>query len=164
MKMELVSVEGWRDGIKCVPTALCAISGMPANDILMVLGLAGAPNHLGLADAYDMNHWLEAVRFLGGVPTKVTDNSPLDYAQRPTIDEFMASQRGTGLHLAVGANEQNTDTHVFAVDGNDVVDTYTGGDRIRFNGAPDDYNAFRVKYVFAISADSPPADDEKDTE
>jgi hypothetical protein len=41
-------------------------------------------------------------------------------------------------------------TYAFATQAGAVVDSYTGGKKMRFAGAPDSYLPFRTNYVLAV--------------
>jgi hypothetical protein len=71
------------------------------------------------------------------------------FDRRPTINQWMSDHAHAGLNL-VFSDDGGESSHVFAALNGDIVDCYTNGRRINFNGVPDEYRAFRVKRTFLV--------------
>lgn len=136
MTLALGDVNGFRDGVDCVPTALCAISGKTPHEIAKVLQQAAAECGDTISGAlrrdYNINHWLRAIKTLGGNYSVLHDWANLPHDQRPTIDAYLAGGTSGPLEL------------VF------FSDTHTGGKRVPIRKFPPEYDGFRVKYVWAV--------------
>jgi hypothetical protein len=157
MFVQLCDVLGWRRGVSCVPTALCAVSACELDRIGRVLQTAA--QRLGvnipqeLQSSYEMNTWLAAIAELGGRCTEVLHWDSLPYQQRPDIDFYMAQFRNEQLQLVFGENPsaaENEQTHLFARCGQTFVDIYTAGRVQNFERTISKYLPFRIKRVFAV--------------
>ncbi len=157
MTFVLTSVSGWHNKVCCVPTALSAISGLSIDDSLDALVQAAATRGVVAAHdpsaSFNINDWLRVVRDLGGSWTEVEDYSSLPYTHRQTISQYLSSTRFTDLRLVFGENADVSKTHVFALSGSDLVDTYTAGQIATADPSrvPALYDVFRVKRVFRVS-------------
>jgi hypothetical protein len=104
MPLKLVDINGWHEGLGCVPTMLCAISGEPPSQIARMLQrIAQAcgnsiPN--GLLPNYSPKHWIRAIMVLGGTNTVKCDWRDVHVEQRPTIDGY-AEQHGRTLEIVL---------------------------------------------------------------
>ncbi len=155
MALTLGDVKGWNDEICCVPTMLCAISGKTPDEIAIVLKEAARDCSVVISDTlrrdYNIKHWLRAVQRLGSNYAVLHDFSATPHDQRQTIDDYL-TKTTTGQLEVVFCEDPAlpADTHVFAVENGDVVDTYTDGKRIARRPVPESYRGFRVKGVFLI--------------
>jgi len=123
----------------CVPTALCAISGRTPEEIGLILSRAAALNdyHIGPQLLWDYNiaHWLDSIRLMGGGVKEAVDFRQRPLESRPTIEEWL-TQPDDRLSLVYCDAGGNVLTHVFARQDNALVDTYTNGVRIPVGGMP----------------------------
>jgi hypothetical protein len=153
MGFALADIKQWREGISCTPTALAAITGKTPDEIGVLLQRAAKVYEreipAQLRADYDIHHWLKAIKLLGGdwVEAEQYDDRPFD--ERPTIDQWMAGHIGADLELVFCDNDI-ADGHVYATIDGDVVDTYTGGRRVKFDKVPAEYRSFRVKRTFLV--------------
>lgn len=80
----------------------------------------------------------------------MTDNG----TQKHTIIEkatwIMREHCMEGTLAFFGANNPLTDTHVFGVEGRDLVDIYTAGQRATNPTIPPEYEAFRLRMLFRV--------------
>jgi hypothetical protein len=154
VRLKLGNVNGYEDDLYCVPTMLCAISGLVPEEAGIVLRDAAAEFGVEISPkpqrTYDINHWLRAIKRLGGNWEEVGSFEELPYFKRPTIDEFLPSLTDSNLYLVFGINEAEIETHVFATCAGEVVDTYTDGNREKVKPVPTNYLAFRVKRLFVV--------------
>lgn len=156
MPFKLTDVTEWNDKVLCVPTALCAITGVRPADIAKVISLAAQRRGVTVpADPYapfNINDWLRAIKDLGGDWCEIEDYSNYPYTSRPMISQYLRTQQSDDLFLVFGENREETMTHVFAMSGNELVDIYTEGKIVASNPetVPDAYNEFRVKRVFLV--------------
>lgn len=156
MKFELQDVSGWNSEVMCVCTALGAITGKKPNEIAKLISLQAAKTGKSVpADpnqSFDINHWLPVIRELGGDWVESENFSTIPYAERQTITQYIANIQSDDVILVFGQNEENSDTHVFAMSDGHLVDTYTDGKKIPTNPdpVPKEYNNFRVKRVFLV--------------
>ncbi len=149
----LRNVAGWTSDMTCVPTALCAVTGLSIDRVAAALSKhAGQPPRgQKFLHSYNIIAWLKALAELGATWTDVLDHSDELYKNRATIELFMTQHQRTGTMLVFGENEDISCTHLFAAEGRYLVDTYTGGKAVKFTQVPTDYNAFRIKRIFAIT-------------
>ncbi len=153
MAFVLDDIKGWHPGISCTPTALGAITGKTPDEIGTLLHQAakelGREIPAQLRGDYNINDWLKAIRLLDGdwVEGEKFDDRPFN--ERPTIDEWMANHVGPDLEL-VFCDDGDKIGHVFATIDGDVVDTYSAGKRIKFDGVPAEYLMLRVKRTFLV--------------
>jgi hypothetical protein len=157
MFVQLCEVAGWRRGVSCVPTALCAVSACELDKIGRVLQTAARSLGIDIPEelqsAYDINIWLAAIHELGGRWTEVLRWDSLAYEQRPDIDFYMTHFRNEQLQLVFGEDPsgvENDQTHLFARCGQSFVDVYTAGRVQNFERATSKYLPFRIKRVFAV--------------
>jgi hypothetical protein len=158
MALKLGDINGYRPGIYCTPTMICAISGITPDEAGVLLQKAakefGVDILAELRPDYDINHWLRAVKLLGGNVTERDEFSDMPFEKRPDIDEWMHVSAGKRLELTYCDNN-GVAGHTFARFGGDVVDTYTDGKRITFTGVPPDYKMLRVKRSFVVADATP---------
>jgi hypothetical protein len=156
MQFRLNDVSSWTTDVRCVPTTLCAISGILPNEIARSLSQAvaarGGSYPADSSLAFNVNDWLKVIQELGGSWRQAEDYSMQPYAARATISEYLQREKSGELKLIYGENESATMTHVFPLKDGELVDTYTSGKRIAADAAkvPADYNDFRVKRVFIV--------------
>lgn len=157
MTFALCNCPGWHAKVLCEPTALSAVTGLPIDDVVNALVAAAAARGVTIApdpaSGYNLNDWLRVIKDLGGSWTESEDYSRLPYALRFTISAYLSQNTSTYLRLVFGENDPVTETHVFAMTGSHLVDTYTAGQIVIADPAnvPASYNDFRIKRVFAIS-------------
>jgi hypothetical protein len=153
VEFALADIKEWRKGLSCSPTALTAITGQTPDEISVLLQEAAKINgrdiSAELLPGYNINDWLKAIKLLGGDWVQGETHEDKDFAQRPTIDEWMANSMGADLELVFCDDNQKVG-HVFATIEGDVVDTYTCGKRIHFDKVPADYGMLRVKRTFLV--------------
>jgi len=154
MKLALGDVNGFREDLYCVPTALCAISGKTPEEIAKVLQQAAAKcgDHISdeLRRDYNIKHWLQAIKTLGGDYTILHNWAHLPHDQRPLIDIYLAGETSEKLTLVFCDHPTIPDTHVFAVENGHFTDSHTGGMRVPLRKFPPEYDGFCVKGVFAV--------------
>lgn len=153
MNFELRDVKDWTKGTSCTPTALAAVTGKSINEICAVLKNAAACHGREISDElrddYNINDWLKAINLLGGNWAEADNFEETEFSERPTIKEWMCNRCGPDLEL-VFCDNGNSVGHVFATIEQDVVDTYTCGQRIKFSDVPKDFEVLRVKRSFLI--------------
>jgi hypothetical protein len=153
MPCKLGDINGWHEDMYCTPTALAAITAKTPEEVALLLQKAaklhGREISTQLRTDYNINDWLKVIKLLEGDWTPGDDFSELPYAERPTIDGWMANTAGADLEL-VFCDDGASMGHVFATIDKDVVDTYTVGKRIKFDKVPANYEALRVKRTFLI--------------
>lgn len=157
MTFALSNCPGWHANVLCVPTALSAITGLPIDDVVKALVAAAAASGATIAanpaSAFNINDWLQVIRDQGASWIESEDYSNLPYALRFTISGYLSQNTFARLRLVFGENDPVTETHVFAMTGSHLVDTYTAGQIVIADPAavPASYNDFRVKRVFTVS-------------
>jgi hypothetical protein len=155
MTLTLGDVKDWHDGVWCVPTMLCAISGKTPDEIAVVLKEAAQDCGVVISDTlrhdYNINHWLRAIQRLSLNYVDLHDFSAIRYERRQTIDEYLANPTTGRLEMVFCEDPAAALTHVFATASGDVVDTYPCGKRIAHRGVPESHMGFRVKRVFLIN-------------
>jgi hypothetical protein len=154
MALLLQDIRDFRGGLSCTPTMICAISGLTPEEAGLLLqkvaheyGVEISPE---LRNDYDLNHWLNAVKLLGGRWEETDNLEDWPFKQRPKIDEWIPVAAVKNALQLVFCDDGNELGHTFATFNGDVVDTYTGGRRIKFQGVPEDYKVFRVKRSFIV--------------
>ncbi len=161
MEPGLYKIQDWFEGLSCAPTALAAISGKPPAEIGGLLQEAANAHGKLIPDRllanYDLNDTLQAIKLLGNfwLAADKYDDRPFD--ERPTIEEWMASDKSSGIKL-VFCDDGGADGHIFAAREGYVVDTYTAGHCVRFEAVPSAYGKFRVKLTFLILVAAHPAE------
>ncbi len=155
MVFEMADINGWKEGISCTLTALAGVSGKTPDEIALLLSEVaterGRPISEELHDDYNINDWLEVVNRLGGSWAAGEDYSNTPFSERQTIDEWMLNCIGSEPEL-VFCDDGDKVGHVFATVEGDVVDTYTGGKRVKFTAVPPAYSHLRVKLTFLVEA------------
>jgi hypothetical protein len=157
MHLKLGDINAPEENLSCTLTMLCAISGKTPDEmgLLMQQVCADDGRHVELRRPdYAPQDWLEAVKRLGGVIAGMSEHGNEPYHQRPTIDQWMSSNKDpdlTVIHTDDG--KVGGEAHVFAVENGNVVDTFTGGRMIRFSSCQ--YTAQRV--IRAIKIGNAPA-------
>jgi hypothetical protein len=158
MEPKLHHIQDWFEGLSCAPTALAAISGKSLADIGGLLQQAanahGRPISDRLLETYDLSDTLQAIKLMGifWLAADEYDRKPFD--ERPTIDQWMAHDRSSGIKL-VFCDDGGADGHIFAAREGTVVDTYTRGSCVPFQAVPASYRKFRVKLTFLILVPAP---------
>ena len=98
MIFDLRDIVRWRP-MYCVPTALCAISGITPDEAGALLqraaGEFGVTIPGELRNDYNINHWLRAIKLIGGHWAEVEDLDGIPYPLRPTINERCRTWRRT---------------------------------------------------------------------
>jgi hypothetical protein len=154
VRLKLGDINGYQDGLYCVPTMLCAISGLTPTEIGLVLRDAAAEFGVQVSPqpqrSYNINHWLRAIKRLGGNYREIQSFDELSYFNQFTIDQILPHLRDDRLYLVFGIDEAETETHVFATCAGEVVDTYTGGKKVKVEPVPLDYLVFKVKRIFVV--------------
>jgi hypothetical protein len=154
VRLALGDVNGFREDVHCVPTALCAISGKTPEEIAKVLQQAAADCGDAISDElrrdYNIKHWLQAIKTLGGDYATLHNWAHLPHDQRPLIDAYLAGETSGRLKLVFCDHPTIPDTHVFAVENGHFTDSHTGGKRVALRKFPPEYDGFRVKGVFAV--------------
>lgn len=157
MTFVLTSARGWQKNVSCVPTALSAISGLSIDNIVDALVQAAANRGIVAqrdpAASFNIQDWLRVVRNLGGSWTEIEDYSSDPYQNRQTISQYLGSRPFPDLRLVFCENADVSMTHVFALSGSCLVDTYTRGKIAPANPhrVPPSYDGFRIKRVFTVS-------------
>jgi len=157
MTFVLTSAPGWHHKVRCVPTALSAISGLSIDDIVDALVQAAAWRGMVAARdssaSFNIKDWLRVVRDLGGSWAEVEDYSSLPYTHRQTISQYLGCTPFPDLRLVFGENADVSETHLFALSGSYLVDTYTAGQIASADPSrvPPPYDVFRIKRVFRAS-------------
>jgi hypothetical protein len=150
---KLQHIQDWFEGLSCAPTALAAISGRSLAEIGVCLQQAANAHGRYISDqlleTYDLSDTLQAAKLMGifWLAADEYDRKPFD--ERPSIDEWMAHDRSSGIKL-VFCDDGNGDGHIFAAQDGAVVDTYTKGKCVEFIAVPASYRKFRVKLTFLI--------------
>lgn len=151
---KVADVSDWTEGLSCTPTALAALTGKTPAEVATLLAeaaeKAGRPIGKEIREDYAVSDWLMAVELMGGEWSPGDDFSDRPFSDRPTISEWMASSLGADPEL-VFCDNGATVGHVFVTEGEDVVDTYTQGKRIKFTSTPEKYNDLRVKLTFLVA-------------
>jgi len=133
MTFKLDDVSEWTLGVHCVPTALCAISGRRPTEIAQLLSNIekqfGADLPADPGRSFNIRYWLPTIEHLGGGWTQSEDFSDKKYHDRETPSEFINRIHSDDIFLVFGENEEGDMTHVFALSGNELVDTCTEGKR-----------------------------------
>jgi hypothetical protein len=154
MALLLQDIRDFRTGLSCTPTMICAISSLTPEEAGLLLQKAaqqcGVEISPELRKDYDLNHWLNAVKLLGGRWEEADNLEDWPFEARPQIDEWMRVAALKNALQLVFCDDGNNQGHTFATFNGDVVDTYTGGKRTKFNGVPGDYEMFRVKRSFIV--------------
>lgn len=157
MVFELRDIKDWRKELSCTPTTLCALSGKTPEEIGELLQAAALANgrKIGpeLRDNYAIDDWLKVINQLGGDWAPSEDFSSVPFELRLTIDDWMKTHPGIESET-VFCDDGADKGHVFATIGGDVVDTYTGGKRVKFTRVPEDYRVLRVKRTFLIEPEA----------
>jgi hypothetical protein len=164
MSLGLREIPNYDQGTACVPTMMAAITGMtPAAAAKLIADVA--PNTAQPAivapdpkAAFNINHWLPALCALG---LRVTEHEGWwrrPYEEWPPMEAFLKGYRPTdtevylmfGERIVVG---EESVTHVFAIQGDSIVDTSTFGKKERMLDVslPAGFNDFRVKRVFRVN-------------
>src|SRR5690242_6761492 len=103
MPLLLQDIRGFRAGIYCTPTMICAISGVSPDEAGAVLQKAARKFSVeisaDLRKDYDINHWLGAVRLLGGTWEEADNLEHWRFDERPDIDDWMRSTLRNALQL-----------------------------------------------------------------
>ena len=153
MEAKLHGIQEWFAGLSCAPTALAAISGKPLAEVGAFLqqaaNIQGRQKSDLLLATYDLPDMLKAVKLLGSFWLAADTYESRPFADRPTIDEWMASNRFSGIKL-VFCDDGGKNGHIFAAREGHVIDTYTGGHCVKFDAVPFAYRKFRVKLTFLI--------------
>jgi hypothetical protein len=156
MEFRLGDVNGWKEDVCCVVVMLCAVSGKTPQEIAKVLQQAAAECGDTISEDlrrdYNIKHWLQAVKTLGGEYTISLDLVQVPYEQRPTIDSYLGSHTSGQLEVVYCDDPKCKDSHVFATEAGQIVDTYTAGRKVTKHPVPADYAGFHVKGVFLLSA------------
>jgi predicted peroxiredoxin len=156
---KLYQIQDWFEGLSCAPTALAAVSGKPLAEIGVLLQQAADSNGRQIPDRllanYDLSDTMKAMKLLGSFWLTADTYEARSFEERPTIDEWMASERSSGIKL-VFCNDGAGEGHIFAAQDGDVVDTYTKGRCVRFDCVPPSYRKFRVKLTFLILVGAKP--------
>ncbi|RWC59486.1 hypothetical protein [Mesorhizobium sp.] len=149
----LRDVRDWTKDASCTPTALAALTGKTPQEIGVLLAEIAAEDGrvIGpeLRQDYAPKDWLKAVNRLGGDWAVKDDFRSTPFADRPTINEWMAANSGVEPELVI-CDDDNGIAHVFATDDGYVVDTYTEGRRVRFTAVDPEYEFLRVKYSILV--------------
>jgi len=147
MEFKLQDVVGWHCEVKCVPTTLCAITGMSPAEAAKLLSRSAIyfdevvpPT---LQKYYRPTLWKKAIECAGGTLQRVLDGDGEKFDELPTIDEYMGMCLNDGLTLVFCVQEKG-EAHLFAADGNNVVDCYTDGKKQLFTPVRDELKCFRV--------------------
>lgn len=157
MTFALQDVPGWHNQVVCVPTSLCAISGLDVDTVVdRLVAAAAARGAVAIRSpsaAFKINDWLRVVRDLGGTWSEIESFDALPYAKRPTISQYTGQPPTPGLRLVFGENADVSLTHVVAFDGRSLVDIYTNGKvvPVTANLVPASYDEFRIKRVFKVA-------------
>src|SRR5258705_9170258 len=114
---KLADVRDWNVNVCCVVTMLCAVSEKTPVEIAKVLQKAAAecgeiiPEEL--RRDYNIKHWLQAFKTLGGDYTICRDLVAVPYEQRPTIDSYLANDTTGQLEIIYSDDPACPDSHVF---------------------------------------------------
>jgi hypothetical protein len=158
MKLRLADINEYRPNMFCTPTMICAISDISPDDAGVLLQKAAKEFDVDISAElrrdYDINHWLRAVKLLGGAWQERDNFEDWPFDDRPDIDEWMRTSAGDRLEL-VYCDDNGDIGHTFATFGGDVVDTYTDGKRVKFNNVPARYRILRVKRSFVVNNSAP---------
>jgi len=150
---KLSHIQDWFEGLSCAPTALAAVSGQPLAKIGVFLQQAaharGRQISGRLLANYELSDTLAALKLLGSFWMAADTYEAKPFNERPLIDEWIAADRTPGIKL-VFCTDGGEAGHIFAAQDGDVIDTYTQGRCIKFEGVPLSYRKFRVKLTFLI--------------
>ena len=147
MNLRLADINGYRLGIYCTPTMICAISGITPDEAGVLLQKAaktfGVDISAELRRDYNINHWLRAVELLDGTWEERDNFEDWLFDRRPDIDNWMRLSAGDRLEL-IYCDDNGDIGHSLATFGGYVVDTYTDGKRVKFNNTPASHRMLRV--------------------
>ncbi len=152
----LTSVAWWSAGTSCTPTALAAIiPGVRRRTIKRALARAVA--HSGgscpkrkFRKDYAPVDWKRAAGELG-IDLVCLDHHNFLFTprqERPTIEAWMglAARDPNDVWMVVCDNDRG-DGHVFAAQGEHLVDTWTDGRILEFTQTPTEFRDFRISYA-----------------
>ncbi len=154
--IRLRDVRDWNKNVTCVPTAVCAITGITPGEFQIFMAMyeqeLGKPVHDELQKGYEAGIWMPFIERLKARIEPVQDFSTTPYEHRPTITEYMRGQLPRGVTLVFGYNPTLDKGHVFAADGTRIVDSYTGGVIREFSDddVEESTDQFRVVRVFEV--------------
>ncbi|AZO04336.1 hypothetical protein [Mesorhizobium sp. M2A.F.Ca.ET.043.02.1.1] len=153
--INLQDVNEWNEAW-CVPTAFAAITGeTPASissllsDVAADLGAFVEPM---VSAGYNRAIWEAAIKRLGATYTLRGDCSGADLSEAPTIPEYLATANPENVQLVFCVRAIDGARHLFAMQGQTFVDTFTEGKVTATAGAeiPSDYHEFRVACIYTI--------------
>jgi hypothetical protein len=126
--LALHNLPHWHSGLDCTRTALCAVTGLePAAVEGALVNAAAMKDETITSDSStSQRHWGPALKTLGysWEVQRERDKHP-----QITIDAFMAMPRNPAdVLLVLAYDDTKKYGHVFAAQGNNLVDTYTRGE------------------------------------
>ncbi|QMV01889.1 hypothetical protein GHV40_10555 [Devosia sp. D6-9] len=162
----LREIPNYIEGTACVPTAIAAITGLTPQQIAQAIADAAPGSSkpaIVTADPtkpFDINHWVAAIDLLGlkwhegvGWHSILEDQrAPIRYF----LQNHVAADDDRRILLMFAERRvagKDPMTHVFAIQGNEIVDTSTFGRKLALKDAAitDDFNEFRMKRIFEIT-------------
>lgn len=154
MTFALNDVADWYPELSCTLTALCSVSGRSVPELAHRITSLARLKGVELGDAprpdYHPSDWRPVIEDLGGSYFIADNFSEALFPDRPSITEWFGMQLfGSQVELVI-CDDNCGIGHVFATFEQEIVDTFTGGRRIKFVGVPPEFEELRVRYTLVI--------------
>lgn len=146
--LKIHSVPEWDDAMTCAPTALCAVTGAPRATVENAIRLCAERRgvRVDIISSVNPQDWGEALKLLG----YHWDNIHNERDPLISINEHVRANTEPGVILILAFDDLVGEGHLFAAQGQRVVDCWTSGKIVDFTACPKEYGRFLVKYVLRI--------------
>lgn len=164
MRLGLREVPNYVAGTGCVPTMIAAITGIsPTAAAQLIADIAPSTAQPAIlspdpSGAFNINHWLPALCTMGLRVTEYEGWWRKPYNEWPPMGVFLKGYLPTDSEVYLMFGERmvagdESQTHVFSIQGDSIVDTSTFGKKERLTDVslPTGFDEFRIKRVFRVN-------------